>query len=94
MTWENPSKGAPQHLRKTTLRRDGHQCVKCGATQDLEVDHIQNVAQGGTHRLDNLQTLCRECHREKTRKEMRAGHQARASRGKYPKEQHPGLKTP
>lgn len=93
MTWENPSKGAPQHLRKKALHRDHHQCTQCGATHNLEVDHIHNVASGGTHHIDNLQTLCRECHREKTRREMRAGHQNRKNRAKYPKEQHPGLKT-
>lgn len=94
MTWENPSKGAPRNIRQKILNRDSHQCVKCGATQDLEVDHIHNVAQGGTHHLNNLQTLCKPCHREKTRKEMRAGHQARKNRTKYPTEPHPGLKTP
>ncbi|MFW9231393.1 HNH endonuclease [Corynebacterium striatum] len=54
---------------------------------------MKNVASGGGHNLDNLQTLCKRCHREKTRSEMRKGHQTRANRAKYPKEQHPGLKT-
>ncbi|MFW9156242.1 HNH endonuclease [Corynebacterium striatum] len=91
--WENPSGGAPQHLRKAALNRDHHQCVQCGNTECLEVDHIKNVASGGGHNLNNLQTLCKTCHREKTRSEMRKGHQTRANRAKYPKEQHPGLKT-
>ncbi|MFW9205815.1 HNH endonuclease [Corynebacterium striatum] len=54
---------------------------------------MKNVASGGGHNLDNLQTLCKRCHREKTRSEMRKGHQTRANLAKYPKEQHPGLKT-
>jgi len=37
---------------------------------DLEVDHIERVADGG-HPFDpaNLQTLCEECHRDKTARE-------------------------
>lgn len=92
--WENPSGGAPRKLRNAALKRDNHQCVKCGNTQNLEVDHIHNTAQGGTHTLNNLQTLCHTCHKQKTRQETRTGHQQRHNRAKYPKEQHPGLKTP
>lgn len=92
--WQNPSRGAPHKLRKATKQRDGYKCVKCGSTESLEVDHILNTAQGGTHTLNNLQTLCHTCHKQKTRQEMSKGHQARRNRAKYPKEQHPGLKTP
>ena len=67
--WDNPSRGAPHHLRKAVRTRDGHQCVQCGSTEHLEVDHILNVARGGTHNLDNLQTLCADCHAAKTAKE-------------------------
>lgn len=55
--------------RKRILARDRHQCVQCGSTERLEVDHILNVARGGTHDLDNLQTLCADCHATKTAKE-------------------------
>ncbi|WP_410493588.1 HNH endonuclease [Corynebacterium tuberculostearicum] len=89
--WENPSGGAPYKQRKAALQRDRYQCVKCGNAKNLEVDHIKNIASGGTHHLDNLQTLCHHCHKQKTLKEMRAGHQGRKSRGKYPAEPHPGL---
>lgn len=89
--WENPSGGAPHKQRQQTLKRDHYQCVKCGSTERLEVDHIKNVASGGGHNLDNLQTLCKTCHRQKTLGEMRAGHQGRKNRGRYPVEPHPGL---
>ncbi|WP_431604677.1 HNH endonuclease [Corynebacterium accolens] len=89
--WNNPSRGAPHKQRQQALNRDHHQCVQCGNTENLEVDHIKNVANGGNHDLDNLQTLCRPCHKRKTLGEMRAGHQGRKTRARYPAETHPGL---
>lgn len=35
----------------------------------MEVDHIKPVRDGGTDHLDNLQTLCRPCHFDKTAQE-------------------------
>ena len=32
-----------------------------------EADHILEVVNGGTHHLDNLQTLCVPCHKQKTK---------------------------
>jgi 5-methylcytosine-specific restriction endonuclease McrA len=34
-----------------------------------ELDHIVPLADGGTHELSNMQTLCRACHRAKTVRE-------------------------
>ena len=45
------------------------ECARCGATENLECDHIIPVNAGGTHDADNLQTLCCECHKEKSAKE-------------------------
>ena len=45
------------------------ECVRCGATENLECDHIVPVNAGGTHEAENLQTLCSKCHREKSAKE-------------------------
>ncbi|MCI4341093.1 MAG: HNH endonuclease [Thermoplasmata archaeon] len=56
--------------RRVVLRRDRYTCRSCGirARQSaLEVDHIQEIANGGAPLdYDNLQTLCRPCHRAKT----------------------------
>jgi hypothetical protein len=38
----------------------------CGATENLEVDHIRPIHHGGRSVLENGQTLCQECHRSKT----------------------------
>lgn len=47
-----------------------------------EADHIIEVCNGGETHLDNMQTLCVPCHKQKTRK-MHAD-RARARRGKQP----------
>lgn len=56
------------------LQRDKFTCQHCGLVGgDLECDHIVNQAQGGTDAMDNLQTLCKECHKIKTKKEAVEG---------------------
>lgn len=58
--------------RRAVFERDGHRCRKCGRVGRLEVDHIVPLKQGGgPWVLDNLQSLCRRCHIEKTRAENR-----------------------
>lgn len=54
-----------RHLRPVVLTRDGHRCVRCGATEDLEADHIVAMANGGTDDLANLQALCAPCNSAK-----------------------------
>ena len=46
-------------------RRDGYRCRVCNQP-GIEVDHIIEVADGGTWDLSNLQTLCETHHRAKT----------------------------
>ena len=53
--------------RLTAIFGDGpHACVKCGAAERLEVDHINPKMKGGKHLRSNLQILCADCHRRKT----------------------------
>jgi 5-methylcytosine-specific restriction protein A len=53
-------------VRPRALARDGFACVLCGARERLEVDHVQPIAKGGAWTLENAQTLCADCHREKS----------------------------
>lgn len=65
--------------RSPTIRfllslRDRGVCASCGHRDQSarwgswEADHILSVVEGGGGRgLDNFQTLCADCHREKTR---------------------------
>lgn len=41
-------------------------------TKSLEVDHIINIAEGGTDDDSNLQALCIPCHKAKTARESAA----------------------
>ena len=41
----------------------------CFITAGSEVDHILSKAKGGTDDLNNLQLLCKECHKKKTQEE-------------------------
>ena len=49
--------------RKRVLRRDDHQCRKCGGSREsLHVHHFRPISQGGSHDISNLEALCRSCH--------------------------------
>ncbi|MFN9293704.1 MAG: HNH endonuclease, partial [Planctomyces sp.] len=54
------------------LQRDEFTCKKCEQPypeDNLEVDHIIPLHQGGPDTLSNSQTLCIKCHQEKTKNE-------------------------
>lgn len=55
------------------LERDNFKCRKCNwffPESKLEVDHIIPLSQGGPDTDENKQTLCVNCHAEKTRHEQ------------------------
>lgn len=51
--------------RQRIYDRDGNQCVKCGLTTNLTIDHIIPTSYGGSNADDNLQTLCIDCNQAK-----------------------------
>ncbi|WP_055694242.1 HNH endonuclease [Streptomyces prasinopilosus] len=57
--------GISEALRQFVYERDGYRCVRCGATDDLTLDHIHPWVLGGTNNVDNLRTLCRSCNSSK-----------------------------
>lgn len=70
--WGHGRGGRPwRRLRDRIFKRDLYTCQNCGRVGgDLELDHIVNVAKGGTDDDSNLQTLCKSpCHAEKTHRE-------------------------
>lgn len=56
----------PQEIRDEVYARDGYACVKCGATEDLTLDHIHPWSLGGPDTADNLRVLCRSCNSRKS----------------------------
>ncbi|HUI38963.1 MAG TPA: HNH endonuclease signature motif containing protein, partial [Thermoplasmata archaeon] len=56
--------------RTYVIHRDRFTCQACGVrhrVRELDVDHILEIARGGPPlSYENLQTLCRPCHRVKT----------------------------
>jgi 5-methylcytosine-specific restriction endonuclease McrA len=48
-------------IREKVLERDGHKCTKCGSTQKLHAHH-ETYDRVGKENIDDLLTLCRQCH--------------------------------
>lgn len=53
-----------RRFREAVLERDNYKCVWCGATENLDVDHIKPYAYFPDLRLtvSNGRVLCRPCH--------------------------------
>ena len=57
-------------VRRRIIERDGFACQRCGAEDDLQVDHIIPISRSGTSDDDNLQVLCAPCNRSKGAKTL------------------------
>ncbi len=55
----------PRAVRLAVFERDGGRCVECGASFDIQYDHVIPLALGGATTLENLQILCAPCNRAK-----------------------------
>ena len=101
VSWDeqpSPSSRRPRkgwdRVRRRVLRRDGHECQIRGPqclVAATEVDHIVNVASGGTDDPENLRAACRPCNRAKAQAEAAAARRVRSAGGRHPTERHPGL---
>lgn len=69
--WGHGRGGRPwRRKRDEIFKRDKHTCQVCERIGgELELDHILNVARGGTDDDHNLQTICKTCHIPKTHAE-------------------------
>jgi hypothetical protein len=64
-TTEPRSRHIPAETRATVFERDGHRCsfvaadgTRCRATRNLQIDHVQPFALGGSNEPQNLRVLC------------------------------------
>ena len=57
-------------IRKSVLARDNYTCRSCRRKDNLTVDHIVQLSQGGTNSMENMQTLCRYCHEKKDNRKI------------------------
>lgn len=52
---------ADEDIRSQLFEMYGEKCLCCGSTDNLQIDHIQAVYNGGENDIDNLQPLCKSC---------------------------------
>jgi hypothetical protein len=49
-------------------------CAICSAkAEEFEIDHVVPLSAGGSNDIENLQPLCKDCHKQKTREEKELG---------------------
>ena len=59
-------KHIPKAVRDAVFKRDNYRCVKCGSTQNLEIDHKVPLAKGRSgNKPEDLQVLCKDCNLRK-----------------------------
>ena len=51
--------------RSLIMKRDGHKCLYCGATENLTIDHIHPASRGGENTWENMATSCNSCNVKK-----------------------------
>jgi 5-methylcytosine-specific restriction endonuclease McrA len=59
------SRHIPSQVRQEVWERDEGACLRCGAEEDLQFDHIIPWSLGGSHSPENMELLCGTCNREK-----------------------------
>ncbi len=65
MTARGKNGWAWSQIKAQAFAMHGRDCMKCGDVA-TEMDHIIELDNGGSNDLDNLQPLCRSCHKAKT----------------------------
>src|SRR5688572_27594828 len=80
----------PDRVRlRVDHKAKGKCCVCTLVTLNTEIDHIVPLILGGEHRETNLQLICRPCHKEKTKLDVKL--KAKVSRVR---KRHIGIKKP
>ena len=48
---------------RNAMEQHGWRCSRCRPRKRLEIHHREYRSHGGTHRIENLEPVCRDCHR-------------------------------
>ena len=59
-----------EEVRNMIFERDNYKCKICSSKENLVIDHITPFSKGGVTEINNLQTLCKKCNKEKGNKIM------------------------
>lgn len=59
-------RGIPDDVKQLVWTRDMGRCRNCGATAELQYDHVIPYSMGGSDSPENLQILCGPCNRRKS----------------------------
>lgn len=74
--------GTPNHLTADHLWRHwnsfGHCCAYCGATGDLEIEHVVPISHGGQHCLSNIVPACQCCNSNKGTKDAHVWYKSKS----------------
>lgn len=57
----NQKRSVPLAMRIAVLDAHGDKCLRCGADEDICIDHVIPVSRGGKQAVSNMQPLCRSC---------------------------------
>lgn len=52
-------------IRKKVYDLHGKECLSCGETEKIEMDHVIPIVKGGENTIENLQPLCKSCNTSK-----------------------------
>ena len=56
----------PEDVRLFVWERDGGRCQRCGASENLQFDHIVPASKGGGNEANNIELLCAACNQLKS----------------------------
>ena len=62
---KNTRKPISKRIRKIIIETLGDKCLKCGTGENIVIDHIVPVSNGGGNDIENLQPLCKKCNHSK-----------------------------
>jgi hypothetical protein len=48
---------------RRAMEHHGWLCARCRSARKLEIHHRKYRSHGGTHRVENLEPVCRDCHK-------------------------------